>query len=201
MVVPNHHVLLAGSVRSHSILVFGDAGYRLTSVKGQCCDLSRAIDRGRNLVDVRLSEIRYLSSAEAFFRSAWELTGVMRSHITSAGHDTYPRPIQNFFGGQAAHWINSYLNTHPGQDHRGIRQCHRPITGLQTLATAARFCHLFDELRRFLRPQPHRNQPLKLELRRASIESDVPMGWRSRQHKQSLSDHAHTLTLVVRRLT
>jgi hypothetical protein len=31
---------------------------------------------------------------------------------------------------------------------------------------AARFCHVFDEIRAFLRPQPHRNQPLTLAQRR-----------------------------------
>jgi putative transposase len=39
-------------------------------VQGQWCYLYRAIDRDGNLVDVRLSDTRDLTAAEAFFRSA-----------------------------------------------------------------------------------------------------------------------------------
>jgi hypothetical protein len=38
--------------------------------------------------------------------------------------------------------------------------------GLKTFAAAARFCHVFDEIRAFRRPRSYRNEPLTLEQRR-----------------------------------
>jgi putative transposase len=130
------------------------------------CYLYRAIDGDGNLVDVRLSDTRDLTAAEAFFRSAWTVTGVTPERITTDGHDAYPRAIRNVFGERVTHRTNRYLNNHLEQDHRGIKQRSRPTTGLKTFATAARFCRVFDEIRAFLRPQSHRHQPLPLAQRR-----------------------------------
>jgi putative transposase len=135
-------------------------------VQGQWSYLYRAIDRDGNLVDVRLSDTRDLAAAEAFFRSAWTVTGVTPDRITTDGHDAYPRAIRSVFGERVTHRTNRYLNNHIEQDHRGIKQRYRPTCGLKTFATAARFCRVFDEIRAFLRPQAHRNQPLTLEQRR-----------------------------------
>jgi putative transposase len=63
------------------------------------------------------------------------------------------------------------LNNHLEQDHRGIKQRYRPTTGLKTMATAARFCRIFDEVRAFLRPQTRRNQRLSPAQRRAIHQS------------------------------
>ena len=60
--------------------------------------LYRAIDRDGNLVDVRLSDTRDLAAAEAFFRSAWTVTGLIPDRITTDGHDAYPRAIRQVFG-------------------------------------------------------------------------------------------------------
>jgi putative transposase len=135
-------------------------------VQGQWQYPSRAIDRDRQLVDVRLGATRDLAAAEACFRSAWTVTGVTPERITTDGHDAYPRAIRTVFVDQVTHRTNRYLNNHLEQDHRGVKQRLRPTTGLKTFATAARFCHVFDEIRAFLRPQPHRNQPLTLAQRR-----------------------------------
>jgi putative transposase len=135
-------------------------------VQGRWCYLYRAIDRDGHLIDARLSDTRDLTAAEAFFRSAWTVTGVTPDRITTDGHDAYPRAIRNVFGDRVTHRTNRYLNNHLEQDHRGIKQRYRPTTGLKTFATAARFCRVFDEIRAFLRPQSHRNQPLTLEERR-----------------------------------
>src|SRR5262245_12933115 len=67
-------------------------------VQGQWQYLYWAIDRDGNLVDVRLSATRDLAAAEAFFRSAWAVTGVTSDRITTDGHDAYPRAIRNIFG-------------------------------------------------------------------------------------------------------
>jgi putative transposase len=130
------------------------------------CYLYRAIDRNGHLIDVRLSDTRDLAAAEAFFRSAWTVTGVTPDRITTDGHDAYPRAIRNVFGDQVRHRANRYVNNHLEQDHRGIKQRYRVTGGLNTFGTAARFCRLFDEIRALFRPQLHRNQSLTLAQRR-----------------------------------
>jgi putative transposase len=134
--------------------------------QGQWQYLYRAIDRDGNLVDVRLSDTRDLTAAEAFFRSAWAVTGVTPDRITTDGHNAYPRAIRAVFGAQVTHRTNRHLNNHLEQDHRGIKQRYRPIGGFKHRTTAARFCRVFDEVRAFLRPQSYRNQFLSLAQRR-----------------------------------
>jgi transposase-like protein len=136
-------------------------------VQGQWQYLYRAIDRDGNLVDARLSATRDLAAAEAFFRSAWTVTGVTPDRITTDGHDAYPRAIRNVFGDRVVHRTNRHLNNHLEQDHRGIKQRYRPTCGFKTFATAACFCRVFDEIRAFLRPRSHRHQPVTLAQRRA----------------------------------
>jgi putative transposase len=157
-------------------------------MQGQWRYLYRAIDREGNLVDVRLSDTRDLTAAEAFFRSAWTVTGVTPERITTDGHDAYSRAIRNVFGAQVTHRTNRYLNNHLEQDHRGIKQRYRPMGGLKTFATASHFCRLFEEIRAFLRPQLRRTQPLSLAQRRSiyhpsrsagpSIRKGLPTCWR-----------------------
>jgi putative transposase len=129
--------------------------------------LYRAIDRDGNLVDVRLSNTRDLAAAEAFFRSAWTVSGVTPDRITTDGHDAYPRAIRTVFGEQVIHRTNRYLNNHLEQDHRGIKQRYGPMGGFKHSATAARFCLVFDEVRAFFRPQLHRHQARSLAQRRS----------------------------------
>jgi putative transposase len=135
-------------------------------VQGQWQSLYRAIDCDGNLVDVCLSDTRDLVAAEAFFRSAWTVTGVTPDHITTDGHDAYPRAIHTVFGEQVTHRTNRYLNNHVEQDHRGIKQRYRLMYGSKQGESAARFCRLFDEIRAFLRPQSRRNQAVSLQQRR-----------------------------------
>jgi putative transposase len=135
-------------------------------VQRQWCYLYRAIDRHGHLIDVRLSDTRDLAAAEAFFRSAWTVTGVAPDRITTDGHDAYPRAIRQVFGDCVVHRTNRYWNNHLEQDHRGIKQRYRPMGGFKHRRTAARFCHAFDEVRAFLRPQSQRHQPLSLMQRR-----------------------------------
>jgi putative transposase len=161
--------LLSEALRKRRHGAVGQSWYvdeTYVKIQGHWCYLYRAIDRDGNLVDARLSETRDLAAAEAFFRSAWTVTGVMPDRITTDGHDAYPRAIQNVFGDGVTHRTNRYLNNHLEQDHRGIKQRYRATTGLKTFVTAARFCGVFDELRAFLRPQSHHNQPLTLAQRR-----------------------------------
>jgi putative transposase len=131
-------------------------------VQGQWQYLYRAIDRDGNFVDVRPSHTRDLAAAEAFFRSAWTVTGVTPGRLTTDGHDAYPRAIRNVFGKRGLHRTNRYLNDRLEQEHRSIQQRYRPMGGFKSFPTAARFCRLFDEIRAVFRPQSHRNQCLSL---------------------------------------
>ena len=161
--------LLSGALRKRRYGMVGTSWYvdeTYVKVQGRWCYLYRAIDRDGHLIDARLSDTWDLPAAEAFFRSAWTVTGVTPDRITTDGHDAYPRAIQSVFGHQVAHRTNRYLNNRADQDHRGIKQRYRPTGGLKTFATAACFCRLFDELRAFLRPRSYRNQPRTLVQRR-----------------------------------
>jgi putative transposase len=161
--------LLSDTLRKRRHGAVGQSWYvdeTYIKVQGQWCYLYRAIDRDGHLIDVRLSDTRDLAAAEAFFRSAWTVTGVMPDRITTDGHDAYPRAIRNVFGDRVLHRTNRHLNNHLEQDHRGIKQRYRPTCALKTFATAACFCCAFDEIRAFFRPQSHRNHTLTLAHRR-----------------------------------
>jgi putative transposase len=116
------------------------------------------------LVDVYLSETRDLAAAEAFFLSAWTVTGATPDRITTDGHDAYLRAIRTVFGQQVTHRPNRYLNNHVEQGHRGITQRYRPMYRFKQGDSAARFCRLFDESRAFFRPPSRRNQAVPLRL-------------------------------------
>lgn len=137
-----------------------------TRVQGRWCYLYRAIDRDGHLIDARLSDTRDLAAAEAFFRSAWMVTGMTPDRITTDGHDAYPQCLREPGDAPDQGPSGRYLNNHLEQDHRGIKQRYRPTCGFKTFATAACFCCVFDELRAFLRPQAHRNHLLTLAQRR-----------------------------------
>jgi putative transposase len=143
------------------------AEYPDVTVQGRWCDLYRAVDRDGTLVDAQPSDTRDLAAAEAFFRSAWTVPGVTPGRITTDGLHAYPRAIRNAFGERVMPRITRYVSNDLEQDHRGITQRYRPMCGLKTFARAAYFCRVFDEIRAFLRPQSHRNQPVTLAPRRA----------------------------------
>jgi putative transposase len=114
---------------------------------------------------VRLSVTCDLTAAATFFRAARTVTGATPDRLTPDGHDAYPRAIRTSFGERVSHRTNRSLHNHLEQDHRGIKARYRPAGGLNTFATASRFCRLVDDLRVFLRPQSRRNQPLPLAQR------------------------------------
>jgi putative transposase len=78
-------------------------------VEGRWCDLDRAVDRHGNLVDVRRSDPRGLAAAEAFFRAAGMVTGVVPYRITTDGHAAYPRALRHVFGNRVTQRTNRYL--------------------------------------------------------------------------------------------
>jgi DDE domain len=68
--------------------------------------LDRAVDRDRHLIDARLRDTRDLVAAEAFFRSAWTVTGVMPDGLTTDGHDAYAHAVRRVFGDRVTHRTN-----------------------------------------------------------------------------------------------
>src|SRR5262249_27773366 len=128
--------------------------------------LYRAIDRGGALVDVMLSEHRDLAAAKAFFRSARAVTGVTPARVTTDGHDAYPRAIRTELGRQIRHRTSCSLNNRLEQDHDGMKGRCRPMLGLKSDASAARFCRRHDELRNFFRYRAHMRQHVSAATRR-----------------------------------
>ncbi|GHO63170.1 hypothetical protein KSC_030950 [Ktedonobacter sp. SOSP1-52] len=136
-------------------------------VHGKWWYLYRAIDRDGNLVDCMLSEKRNMEAAKCFFRQAVETVGHRPEQVTTDGHDSYPRAIRETLGSQVHHRCNPYLNNRLEQDHRGIKQRYYPMRGFGNVASAARFCRAFDELRQFFRFRTTMNQLVPLAQQRA----------------------------------
>jgi transposase-like protein len=149
-------------------------------VRGQWRYLYRAIDRDGALVDVMLSEHRDLAAAKAFFRSARAVTSVSPERVTTDGHSAYPRAIQTELGRHVRHRTSCYLNNRLEQDHRGIKGRCRPMLGLKSTASAARYCQCHDEVRNFLRC-------------RSRMRQHVPAATRRWQHMQKAAVALHVL--------
>jgi putative transposase len=124
-------------------------------VRGRWRYLYRALDRDGALIDVMLSEHRDLAAARASFRSAKAVTGVTPGQVTTDGHDAYPRAIRTELGKHVRHRTSRYLNNRVEQDHRGIKSRCRPMLGLTSTVSPARYCRGYDELRKLLRCRSH----------------------------------------------
>src|ERR687898_1674688 len=135
-------------------------------VRGRWCYLYRAIDRDGNLIDTMLSEHRDMAAAQAFFRSAKSVTGIIPERVTTDGHGSYPRAIPSTLGRRVVHRTSASKNNGLEQDHRGVEGRIRCMRGFKTFASAERFCRSHDELRDFLRLRTRHNQPVSARRRR-----------------------------------
>src|SRR4051812_40873031 len=68
-----------------------------------------------------------MAAAQAFFRSAQAVTGVIPDRVTTDGHDSYPRAIRTELGKDVRQRTSAYLNNRLEQDHRGIKGRYRPM--------------------------------------------------------------------------
>src|SRR5438270_4325784 len=75
-------------------------------VKGKWCYLYRAIDRDGNLVDSMLSSTRDMAAAQRFFESALSIAEQAPQQVTTDGHPSYPRAIQEVLGPEVEHRDN-----------------------------------------------------------------------------------------------
>jgi hypothetical protein len=57
-----------------------------------------------------VGEILDMAAANAFFRSAQQVTGATPARVTTDGHDSYPRAIRTELGASVKHRTNRYLN-------------------------------------------------------------------------------------------
>ena len=135
--------VLSEMLRKHRCGRIGPSWYvdeTYIKVKGCWTYLYRAIDRDGNLIDVLLSERRDKAAAEAFFRSARTGTGSSPERVTTDEHNAYAGAITAELGEEVHHRTNRYLNNHLEQDHRGIKQRTRPMSGFKNVDSAKRFC-------------------------------------------------------------
>jgi putative transposase len=140
-------------------------------VKGKWCYLYRAIDGAGNLVDSLLSATRDMAAAQRFFRSALSIIEKDPVQITTDGHASYPRAIDEVLGPKVKHRCNAYLNRRIEQDHRGIKQRYYPMLGFGSLPGARRFCRAFEEVRQYFRPRRKRKQFVPLAKQRSQFIS------------------------------
>jgi transposase-like protein len=97
------------------------------------------------------AEKRDRDAAKAFFRQAIAVVGHTPVSVMTDGHRSYPRAIRQTLGNEVAHRTNVSLNSRREQDHRGMKQRYYPMRGFGNVASTARFCRAFDELRHSFR--------------------------------------------------
>ena len=131
-------------------------------VKGQWCDLYRAIDREGNLVDSMLSATRDMNAAKRFFRSAQSMVTLAPKQVTTDGHDSYPRAVRETLGAKVEHRCSAYMNRRIERDHRGVKQRYYPMLGFGALPSAQRFCRAFEEVRQYFRPRREQKEVVSL---------------------------------------
>jgi DDE domain len=149
----------------------------------------RAIDRDGNLVDVRLSDIRDMAAAEAFFRSAWTVTGVMPDRITTDGHDAYLHAIRNVFGAQVTHRTNRSLNNYVAQDHPFVKRRVNPGLGFGAFDTAQRTIQGDEALHR-LHKAKSRGSARGMSSGKTGSSTSYS-GWRHNEHPLTLSSRSN----------
>jgi hypothetical protein len=54
-----------------------------------------------------------MAAAQAFFRSAKSVTGIIPERVTTDGHGSYPRAIRSTLGGQVVHRTSTYKTYGP----------------------------------------------------------------------------------------
>jgi transposase-like protein len=94
-----------------------------------------------------LSATRDMAAAQRFFRSALSVVNEAPRQVTTDGHDSYPRAIQEVLGENVEHRCSAYLNRRLEQDHRGVKQRYYPMLGFGGFPSAERFCRAFEEVR------------------------------------------------------
>ena len=116
----------------------------------------------QKIFDGLLPGEKYNKAARHFFKQAVDVIGSAPDQVTTDGHRSYPRAIRETIGNHVQHRTNTYLNNRLEQDHRGIKQRYYPMRGFGNVASAARFCRAFDEVRQYFRVRTTVKQKVSL---------------------------------------
>ena len=144
-------------------------------VAGNWHYLYRAIDKDGNLVECRLSEKRDFEAAEEFFKSALDISETPPEKVTTDGHRSYPRSIEEVLGKDVEHRTTQYLNNLIEQNHREIKQRYGPVRCFGNFHSAERFCKAFDELKNFYKITGDRKNKRTLAERRENYLEKTAM--------------------------
>ena len=93
-------------------------------VHGAWCSRYRALDRDGNRVEALLSKKRAMAAARRCFVRARDTAGQVPAHVTTDGHDAYPRAIRETLG-ESVHHRNQ-----PRQEQAERARSSRPAAAL-----------------------------------------------------------------------
>ncbi len=130
----------------------------------------RAIDRAGDLVEAPQSEQRDMAAAQQCCAAALAATGHAPTHVTTDGHDAYPRASRETLGDGVAHRTSRHNNKRIAQDHRGSKQRSYPMRGFGAFAAAARCCAGFEAQRQYCRAQARSDERVALAARRRRFQ-------------------------------
>jgi len=142
-------------------------------VDGRWCSRYRALDRDGHLVEALLRERRAMDAARRFFDRALDAAGHAPEHVTTDGHDAYPRAIRGTLGEGALHRTSRDKNKRLERDHRASKQRSYPLRGFGAFASAARCCGGSEEQRQYCRAQARSGERVSLLERRRRFQD----GW------------------------
>ena len=115
------------------------------------------------------AEKRDMDAAKRFFKQAVDVVGHAPERVTTDGDDSYPRAIRETLGSDVLHRTNRYLNNRLEPGPPWHQTAHYPMRGFGSVASASRFCRVFDEVRQFFRVRTTMKQKVSLaEQRRCS---------------------------------
>ena len=98
-----------------------------------------------------------MDAAQRFFRSARSMSNVVPTQVTTDGHDSYPRAIQETLVPKVKHRCSAYMNRRIERNHREVKQRYYPMLGFGALPSAQRFWRAFEEVRQYFRPRRKQN--------------------------------------------
>jgi len=135
-------------------------------VNGAWCSRYRALDWDGNRVEALLRKQRDMAAARRCFVRARDTAGQVPAHVTTDGHDAYPRAIRETLGDCVHHRTSRDKNTRIEHDHRGLKQRSYPMRGFGSFDSAARCCSAFAEQRQSFRAQARPGELVSLADRR-----------------------------------
>lgn len=79
-----------------------------------------------------LTTTQDMDAAQRFFRQARGVADHLPERVTTEGHSSYPRAIDESLGVQVNHRCIQYFINCLEQDHRGLKQRYHPMRGFDS---------------------------------------------------------------------